>query len=305
MKNLGDRLFNGQRGFVEKLVEGSLPVINFNGKLHQLNPERFEVFDTVANRTLASRTQIPVILSFAMTVHRAQGQTIENVEVDCFSFFAPGQLGVAVGRATSKKGLRILNFIMEAAMMKHPDDVYAFYNKPLQAIHDDMHCCNKSMQVYLGTELPTTSGYCSSPTSVETDFEQPLKDLPELAACQYDINEPLTLNETATFFSVLSPDLVVSDKFKIHVDYLNFKVDSCLSEHTDTNQRWMSTFKTLNEFLVGEEHLNAIRILFGDKNVSKHQNKMSSKLSFWLLDKKIHSKTDCSGKAITIICFSN
>ena len=145
VKNLGDRLFNGQRGFVEKLVEGSLPVINFNGKLHQLNTERFEVFDTVANRTLASITQIPVIFSFAMTVHRAQGQTIENVEVDCFSFFAPGQMGVAVGRATSKKGLRILNFNMEAAMMKHPDDVYAFYNKPLQAIHDDMHCCNKSM----------------------------------------------------------------------------------------------------------------------------------------------------------------
>ena len=130
VKNLGGKLFNGQRGLVEKLEDGCLPVINFNGELHQLQLERFDVFDASTNRTLASRKQIPIILSFAMTVHRAQGQTIDNIEVDCSSFFAPGQLGVAVGRAVSKNGLRIFNLNMEAAMMKHPDCVYDFYKKP-------------------------------------------------------------------------------------------------------------------------------------------------------------------------------
>jgi ATP-dependent exoDNAse (exonuclease V) alpha subunit len=35
------------------------------------------------------------MLAFAMTVHRAQGQTLQYVDIDCYSFFAAGQMGVA------------------------------------------------------------------------------------------------------------------------------------------------------------------------------------------------------------------
>jgi hypothetical protein len=44
-----------------------------------------------------------------MTVHRAQGQTLQQVEFDC-TLYSPGQMDVAVGRTISKKGLRILNY---------------------------------------------------------------------------------------------------------------------------------------------------------------------------------------------------
>ena len=226
-----------------------------------------------------------------MTVHRAQGQTIDNIEVDCSSFFAPGQLGVAVGRAVCKNGLRIFNLNMEAAMMKHPDCVYDFYKKPFQAIHDDMTCCSKCIQDYIEAQMPEASECCSSSTEGDSDSEQTVNDFPRLA-CQFDVKEFIDLNEKSEFMSVLLPDLITSEKFKHHVDYLNFKVDSCLSEDTDTNQKWVITYKSLNEFLVGKEHLYAIRLLFGDKDVSKHQNKMSSKLAFWLLDKKVCMKTD-------------
>ncbi|KAH3876733.1 hypothetical protein DPMN_000583 [Dreissena polymorpha] len=106
-------------------------------------PEKFEVFDASQNKVLASRSQIPVILAFAMTVHRAQGQTIKNLEIDCASFFAPGQLGVAVGRAVCKQGLCIRNLNMTSAFLKHPKSVYEFYEKPFKAVEADISCCSK------------------------------------------------------------------------------------------------------------------------------------------------------------------
>ena len=114
IKNLDGGLFNGQRGTVHKLNKDSPPIINFNGRLLELKPQKFEVFDYKQNKIVASRTQIPVLLAFAMTVHRAQGQTTPNLEIDSSSFFAPGQLGVAVGRAESKSGLLIRNLNIAA-----------------------------------------------------------------------------------------------------------------------------------------------------------------------------------------------
>ncbi|XP_045177826.2 uncharacterized protein LOC123537946 [Mercenaria mercenaria] len=142
IKNLAGRLFNGQRGIVYKLSNGLPPVINFNGELHEMKPEIFEIFDASQNKILASRSQIPIILAFAMTVHRAQGQTIENLEIDSSSFFAPGQLGVAIGRAVCKKGLSIKNLNMTAAFMKHQSSVYEFYDKPFNAVEADLSCCS-------------------------------------------------------------------------------------------------------------------------------------------------------------------
>jgi hypothetical protein len=57
-----------------------------------------------------------------------QGQTLQYVDIDCYSFFAAGQMGVAVGRVQPKAGLRVKNFNKGAATLKHPSCVYDFYN---------------------------------------------------------------------------------------------------------------------------------------------------------------------------------
>lgn len=87
IKNLHGKLVNGRRGIVANLEDGCTPIIDFDGTLHELKTEKFEIFDSNSNTVLASRTQLPLILGFAVTVHRAQGQTLQNVEVDCSSFF--------------------------------------------------------------------------------------------------------------------------------------------------------------------------------------------------------------------------
>ena len=55
------------------------------------------------------RKQFPIRLSFAMTVNKAQGQTIPNVGVYLPKpVFSYGQLYVALSKATTKSNIRIL-----------------------------------------------------------------------------------------------------------------------------------------------------------------------------------------------------
>lgn len=61
--------------------------------------------------------QLPLNNSYALTVHKAQGMSLDRVDVSLQSCFEYGQAYVALSRAKTKKGLRILWF--------HPKSVQA------------------------------------------------------------------------------------------------------------------------------------------------------------------------------------
>jgi ATP-dependent DNA helicase PIF1 len=75
----------------------------------------------------ASRSQIPLILAWALSIHKAQGQTLERVKVDLGRVFEKGQAYVALSRATCQEGLQVLRFD-PAKVMAH-EKVRSFYNK--------------------------------------------------------------------------------------------------------------------------------------------------------------------------------
>ncbi|KJR89896.1 ATP-dependent DNA helicase PIF1 [Sporothrix schenckii 1099-18] len=75
----------------------------------------------------ASRTQLPLILAWALSIHKAQGQTLERVKVDLGRVFEKGQAYVALSRATTKSGLQVLRF-EKHKVMAHPK-VIGFYGK--------------------------------------------------------------------------------------------------------------------------------------------------------------------------------
>lgn len=74
----------------------------------------------------ASRSQVPLILAWALSIHKAQGQTLERVKVDLGKIFEKGQAYVALSRATCQEGLQVLRFDPKKVMAH--DKVRNFYD---------------------------------------------------------------------------------------------------------------------------------------------------------------------------------
>lgn len=89
-------------------------------------PEDWKV-ELPTGEVQASRKQLPLILAWALSIHKAQGQTLERVKVDLGKVFEKGQAYVALSRAVSKDGLQVLRF-EKSKVMAHPR-VIQFYNK--------------------------------------------------------------------------------------------------------------------------------------------------------------------------------
>ena len=85
------------------------PVVQFdNGLKRVILPVVFS--SKIQGVGMSSRTQIPLILGWAITIHRSQGMSIGNLQVDLKDVFAEGQTYVALSRATSKNSLFIKGF---------------------------------------------------------------------------------------------------------------------------------------------------------------------------------------------------
>ena len=85
------------------------PVVQFaNGRIKCVHPETFEVELYLVG--VARRKQVPLRLAWALTVHKAQGQSLDRVTVDLRGCFEQGQAYVALSRARETKGLEVRNY---------------------------------------------------------------------------------------------------------------------------------------------------------------------------------------------------
>jgi len=110
-------LVNGSVGVVTEMLPDVVEVRFSTGDVHMIEPKKWEVrqieddgLGGMKPVVVASRTQIPLKLAWALTTHKSQGQTLDRAEINVGEAFANGQVYVALSRVRNLKSLRLNKF---------------------------------------------------------------------------------------------------------------------------------------------------------------------------------------------------
>lgn len=100
-------LVNGARGVIIKF-EKKCPVVEFmSGHVRTI---RKHIWETTRNDLVIHRySQIPLLLGWAITIHKSQGMTLDNVILDISKCFENGQAYVALSRVSTIEGLFLMD----------------------------------------------------------------------------------------------------------------------------------------------------------------------------------------------------
>jgi hypothetical protein len=123
---------NGTRGVIVDYSEEGYPIIEtLAGDEIEIAPETWEIVDD--RKVLASISQIPLRLAWAITVHKSQGMSLDQAVMDLSKPFAYGMGYVALSRVRSLAGLRLVG-ISDGAYMVDPKVLE--FDKELRAQSD-------------------------------------------------------------------------------------------------------------------------------------------------------------------------
>ncbi len=131
--DIDKRWVNGTLGIISYISQTQLKV-TIDGTEYEIEKEYFESKEAkylngkIHYETVLKVKQFPMILAYAITIHKSQGMTYKNVACDLTETFTSGQSYVALSRCSTLKGLHLIKKITgEEIRINH--EVLAFYRR--------------------------------------------------------------------------------------------------------------------------------------------------------------------------------
>ena len=303
-RNLYNGLVNGISGTVTSLNSDSVQITvdadrhlhhNMQGRQFCISRYTF-IKRNQLNEVTAVRRQLPLKLGYAVTVDKSQGRTLDAVVVDSTNFWRPGQLGVAIGRATSKEAIELSHYNREAATISHPRIVTQFYAERSLLMKEDLTCCCKadsddenfltrtiSVQMNPVTEEAIEANsalYLENleimqfPLDVTQYLDQLIKELPRVTQIQMDQVELLHECKNSAHFGIFLSKAftVVSDLFNLYK--VSSKKNKC---------NWCRLCSHLHTLLTSSTYKQQILQAFRQKTLHSNHNAVCTRIYFNLL----------------------
>jgi len=111
--NKWGKFVNGERGFL-RAIEDEYLLIEKENEFVRVEKHEFDLLDMTVHDdgkieqiSIATLKQFPLKLAYAVTIHKSQGMSIDNLVCNVDNIFAPSQFYVAISRATDPINLKI------------------------------------------------------------------------------------------------------------------------------------------------------------------------------------------------------
>jgi len=111
--NKWGKFVNGERGIL-RTIEDDYLIVEKNESFVRVERHDFDLLEmsveddgTVQSMSLATLSQFPLKLAYAVTIHKSQGMSIDNFICNVDNIFAPSQFYVAISRAVNPLHLKL------------------------------------------------------------------------------------------------------------------------------------------------------------------------------------------------------
>lgn len=220
--------FNGTLGTIEKFEsENGYPVVKtHDGRIIIAKPEEWTITDEKEN-VLASYKQVPLRLAWAITVHKSQGMTLDEAEIDLSKTFEPGQGYVALSRLRNWHGLHLLGFNNVALAV----DALAFkadvrFSELSVENEDWLYEFEKEQVAIANMDFIDRCEGTNDPEVIEKNQHRNRKKTPGPKTNTFDKTKEMLLSgktlEEVAFERELTQGTIISHLQRIHKDHPDF-----------------------------------------------------------------------------------